>query len=292
MKTPDSDSFARFIRWGIIIFIFYVLFKSVFWGSVSDNNSVKSFASHKEITETKKDCDKKIEFPFMSVNFIPELIPTVIVNDVKIGTGEPAMCGQAAKVSYEYNSKEGKPLEKGEKEITIGDGQLLQGLELGLIGVKSGGERTVTIPAELAGNLASYTQIIAKAKVDFTPFVIKSAMGLKFINDKIGTGKPVNCGDKVMANIKLWKIDGSKVFSQDNVEFTIGNSRALIGVDQAIIGMRKGGNRIVIIPPAYAKSSPNMQNQLPISVPNNEIIVAEIELFGISGASTTNKQLK
>ena len=303
MKIPESDSFARFVRWGIVLFIGYVLFKSSFGFLTPTHQPEKPVSAPIEVAETKKDCDKKIEFPFMAVNFIPEISPAIHIKDVKVGEGEPAICGQRAKISYIINNKEGKFLGKGNDE-TVGvgafGGALPRGLELGLMGIKSGGHREITIPSELAffynngvkeNHYAKERAIIANVSLDsLSPELTKSPMELKIINDKFGAGKSVECGDKVTVGVKLWKIDGSKLYSNEKpLEFTVGNSPLFLGIDQAIIGMKKGGNRVVIIPPAYAKPLVHQFYDILISTPNNEIIVAEIELFSINDASQQNK---
>ena len=86
---------------------------------------------------------------------------SLIVNDVKVGTGKEAVAGNAVRVNYTgwlY-----RPLAKNQRgkkfdssigreplEFTLGKGQVIKGWDQGVQGMKVGGKRILIIPAELA----------------------------------------------------------------------------------------------------------------------------------------------
>jgi len=100
--------------------------------------------------------------------------------DLKVGTGAPAEGGNTVKVQYTgwlaANGKEfdssfdhgGKPF-----GVTIGQGQVIKGWEVGLVGVKAGGTRRLIIPADQAyGPQGSPPKIPANAVLIFDITVV------------------------------------------------------------------------------------------------------------------------
>lgn len=83
-------------------------------------------------------------------------------NDVKVGTGAEAVAGKTVSVHYTGWLYDEKAADKhGNKfdsshdrdepfEFTLGGGQVIQGWDQGVAGMKVGGQRTLTIPASLA----------------------------------------------------------------------------------------------------------------------------------------------
>lgn len=83
-------------------------------------------------------------------------------NDVKAGTGAEAVAGKAVTVHYtgwlydeKAADKHGAQFDSSHDreepfEFTLGGGQVIQGWDQGVAGMKVGGQRTLTIPASLA----------------------------------------------------------------------------------------------------------------------------------------------
>jgi len=81
--------------------------------------------------------------------------------DIKLGTGAEAVAGHDVKVQYTgWLYDESAPDHKGEKfdssldrnepfVFSLGAGQVIKGWDLGVAGMKVGGQRTLTIPANL-----------------------------------------------------------------------------------------------------------------------------------------------
>jgi FKBP-type peptidyl-prolyl cis-trans isomerase len=77
------------------------------------------------------------------------------VKDVKVGTGEEAVPGRKIRVHYTGRLMDGttfdSSLDRGEPiEFTLGQGDVIDGWDEGIRGMRVGGERELTIPSSMA----------------------------------------------------------------------------------------------------------------------------------------------
>ena len=78
-----------------------------------------------------------------------------VVKDEKVGEGDAVKDGDTVKVHYTGRLDDGKVFDtslKNEKEpfsVKVGAGMVIKGWDLGLVGMKVGGKRLLTIPPEL-----------------------------------------------------------------------------------------------------------------------------------------------
>jgi len=91
----------------------------------------------------------------------PAPISSLIIDDVKIGTGAEASAGQTVSVHYTgwlYDDnaadKHGKQFDSSRTRGTpfkfpLGGGRVIKGWDQGVAGMKVGGQRTLTIPSAL-----------------------------------------------------------------------------------------------------------------------------------------------
>jgi len=95
------------------------------------------------------------------------------VEILKEGTGEAAKTGDAVSVHYvgtlENGTKFDSSIDRGEPlPFTLGENRVIQGWELGILGMKVGEKRKLTIPSDLAyGNQAVGGVIPANATLIF-----------------------------------------------------------------------------------------------------------------------------
>jgi FKBP-type peptidyl-prolyl cis-trans isomerase len=85
--------------------------------------------------------------------------PKVTIVDTTVGKGTEAVNGKSVTVHYTGTLKDGTQFDtsKGREPFTftLGSGQVIKGWEQGILGMKVGGKRKLTIPSELAyGNNA------------------------------------------------------------------------------------------------------------------------------------------
>jgi peptidylprolyl isomerase len=88
--------------------------------------------------------------------------------DIRIGTGKTIVNGDALNVKYSGTLADGTPFDAGTYPFTI-PGQVIQGWNEGLLGMKVGGSRQLIIPPSLGyGDRGSYPAIPPNAVLVFT----------------------------------------------------------------------------------------------------------------------------
>ncbi|HEV3204355.1 MAG TPA: FKBP-type peptidyl-prolyl cis-trans isomerase [Gemmataceae bacterium] len=111
--------------------------------------------------------------------------------------------------------------------------------------------------------------------------MITTPSGLKFVEVKEGTGEAAKLGDIVEIHYTGWLADKTQFdTSKDRGEpitFQIGSGLVIQGWDVGIAGMKAGGKRKLIIPPALAYGAEGKDEVIP---PNAELTF-EVELVKI-----------
>ncbi|HMC01437.1 MAG TPA: FKBP-type peptidyl-prolyl cis-trans isomerase [Flavobacteriaceae bacterium] len=109
---------------------------------------------------------------------------------------------------------------------------------------------------------------------------IKTESGLKYLIVKEGIGNPVEVGQEVLIQETMSYRNDSLLFDSRNlpspVKVLVGGSQAIKGVDEGLVGMKKGEIKILIVPPNLSKRSGNSTFPHPDST-----LVYEIELIDI-----------
>ncbi len=82
-------------------------------------------------------------------------LKSMVIDDIKIGTGDEVKTGDKVSVHYVGTLQDGTEFDSSKKrgvpfEFTVGEGRVIKGWEEGLIGMKVGGERILVIPPEKA----------------------------------------------------------------------------------------------------------------------------------------------
>jgi FKBP-type peptidyl-prolyl cis-trans isomerase FkpA len=110
--------------------------------------------------------------------------------------------------------------------------------------------------------------------------------GLKYIDQKVGTGDAAVKGKPVQVNYTGWLyVDGKRGMKFDSsldrntpFDFVLGARQVIAGWDEGVEGMKVGGKRELIIPPDLAYGSRAVGGVIPA----NSTLDFEVELLKVS----------
>ena len=112
------------------------------------------------------------------------------------------------------------------------------------------------------------------------PTLTTTASGLKYRDVTVGTGATVNNGQRVAINYAGCLTSGVK-FDQrsvanpnDALQFPVGADSVIKGVDEGVVGMKVGGRRQLVIPPALGYGASGAG-----AIPPNSTLVFTIDLL-------------
>jgi peptidylprolyl isomerase len=110
--------------------------------------------------------------------------------------------------------------------------------------------------------------------------VITTDSGLKYIDQKEGSGEAAKAGDKVHVHYTGWLKDGTKFDSSHDrgepIAFQLGAGRVIKGWDEGIAGLKVGGKRKLMIPAKLAYG-----NRRVGPIPPNSELIFDVELVKI-----------
>lgn len=87
------------------------------------------------------------------------------MDDIKVGTGPEAIAGKTVKVHYTGTLTDGKKFDSSRDHgepfsFKLGAGQVIQGWDKGVAGMKVGGVRKLTIPPEMGYGSRGFPPVI------------------------------------------------------------------------------------------------------------------------------------
>ncbi len=106
--------------------------------------------------------------------------------------------------------------------------------------------------------------------------------GLQIIDEIVGTGAEATEGDPITVNYIGTLSNGTKFDSSydrgEPFSFILGLGQVIRGWDEGVLGMKVGGKRKLVIPPALAYGSQGAGGGI---IPPNSTLIFEVELLGI-----------
>jgi FKBP-type peptidyl-prolyl cis-trans isomerase len=109
--------------------------------------------------------------------------------------------------------------------------------------------------------------------------------GLKYTDNKLGTGALATPGSKVSVHYTGWLYqDGAKGAKFDSsrdrgqpFQFTLGAHQVIAGWDEGVAGMKVGGDRTLIIPPELGYGARGAGGV----IPPNATLMFDVELLQV-----------
>lgn len=217
----------------------------------------------------------------------PGKLTSLKIEDKKVGNGSALANGDAAYVLYAGSLANGKEFDSNMTAkypfvVIVGTGGVIKGWDQGLLGMKKGGRRRLSVPAELGyGNVPS-EKIPANSDLFFEIELLDVVKSNELdVVDKedlvVGTGPVAEKGDKVSIAYKAYSPTEQTFEEQKEREVTLGpaGNIKLPGLDFGITGMKVGGKRKIRIPPAVAYGPGGDPSY---GIPANMVVFFEVEL--------------
>lgn len=112
--------------------------------------------------------------------------------------------------------------------------------------------------------------------------VVKTASGLQYQDEVVGTGSVAKTGQMVSVQYTGTLVSGKKFDSSydrnEPFSFQLGSGQVIKGWDEGVAGMKVGGKRKLIIPPTLGYGSQDVGNGL---IPANSTLIFEVEVVGV-----------
>jgi len=114
----------------------------------------------------------------------------------------------------------------------------------------------------------------------------QSSVAYAQVDIAVGTGTEATAGTSATVQYAAWLYSDTgpdhkgNALEQNQFTFAVGTNAVIKGFDQAVTGMKVGGQRRAIIPPALAYGSTGYQ-----SIPPNAALVFEIALQNVTTPS-------
>jgi peptidylprolyl isomerase len=147
--------------------------------------------------------------------------------------------------------------------------------------------RVLAVTALIAGcGIAAQTASVHPALAQTAgKKIMTTASGLKYIDEKVGTGPSPHRGQTVVVHYTGWLyVNGAKgkkfdssVDRHEPFEFPIGEGHVIKGWDEGVATMKVGGKRTLIIPPALGYGARGAGGL----IPPNATLMFDVELLSV-----------
>jgi peptidylprolyl isomerase len=210
------------------------------------------------------------------------------IKDVVEGKGESAKVGDILTVDYTGKLLDGKVFDSSvgkEKkfQFIVGAGQVIKGWDQGLIGMKAGGKRELTIPSNLAyGDSGAGEDIPPKATLKFDVELIKiDRIATKILSPGKGD-KGAKTGDSLELHYRLTDTNGKQLDSsydrKQTFQIILGQTRLITGFTAGVLGMKQGEKRQLTVPSDFGYGD---AGRPPVIQPKATLIF-EVELIKLA----------
>lgn len=218
--------------------------------------------------------------------------------DTVVGMGLEAKTGDTAYVLYRGTFlSDGKQFDANMDDVEskmpfsfpIGAGAVIKGWDEGVVGMKEGGTRIISVPYELAYGASGSESIPPRADLKFEVKLLflgrtNDDGRYDFNDDKVGSGPAAKIGDKVEINYVGTYLTGKQWDSSyergKTVTFPLEiTNECMPGLIYGIEGMKAGGKRTLVLSPSMAFGMGGTE-----VVQGNQPVKIVVELVSVNGA--------
>ena len=199
----------------------------------------------------------------------PQAQPDFKMTEVQVGHGKPAQAGDVITVLYKGTLTDGKVFDENQSAgkvpfaFVLGQAQVIRGWDLGMNGIKEGGKRHLVIPPVMGYGDKEVGPIPKNSTLEFDVEALRIDHAGDKANDEIkvlqeGHGAAVKPGDTAQVLYKGSFINGTKFDASEDhpdkdgkvqpISVPIGQKKVIPGFEQAVMGMKVGEKRRVVIP--------------------------------------------
>ena len=223
-------------------------------------------------------------------------VARVAVVDHETGAGDPAAAGDYVRITYQgwrlEDGRRGEPIASSDGDapvgVMLGARMVNRGLELGLVGMRPGGVREVTVPPALAYGRQGRDQVPPDATLVYeVRLVERPRIAHEIVRE--GTGDPVGPGQRVRFHLDGW-IAGPGGAKGEQFQDTrrlrmpadviLGSFKIQPGLELGIRGMKPGEIRRLHVPATMAFGSRGWFRGDRVVVAPDTDVIYEVELMG------------
>ena len=216
----------------------------------------------------------------------------LIVKDLVQGTGRVVAPGMTLITQYVGRFADGTQFDSSEELgqdwiFTLGVGQVLEGWDQGLGGMRVGGTRRLEIPSHMAFGRNGQCFSDGTCAVPPNTDVIYDVTVVDIFDEVIiediieGDGEVAEPNDVLFVEY-TGQLRNGQVFDSTNLsgstfQFTLGRGSVIPGWDQGLPGMKVGGTRKLTIPPVLAYGAIGVG----AAVPPFAVLIFEVKLVEV-----------
>jgi FKBP-type peptidyl-prolyl cis-trans isomerase len=225
----------------------------------------------------------------------------VEIKDIAPGTGRAAQANDLVTVEFTGTLLDGRQVDtstgKPPLAFTLGKKEMIPGWDIGIVGMKVGGERELIIPPDLAyGDTGAGEVVPPKSTLKFSIKLLHidrpgDAAAIEKTVIKEGTGDAPVEGDAMDVHYLGTFLNGVKFDStydrQTPMRVLQGHFRLIKGFIQGLEGMKLGEKRKIVIPPVIGYGA-NPRG----AIPGNSTLCFELELVKVTPKAEVLKQIE
>ena len=214
------------------------------------------------------------------------------IEELKVGTGAEAKTGDEVQVHYTGwltdGTKFDSSVDRGQPfSFTLGVGMVIRGWDEGVVGMKVGGKRKLTIPAHMgygargAGGVIppNATLVFEVELLGITEVPPEGELVIEEVLE--GKGESAANGRTVRVHYRGCLEDGTVFDSSyergDPIEFPLGAGMVIAGWEQGLQGLKVGGKRKLTIPYNLGYGAQGY----PGVIPPYATLIFDVELVGL-----------